>query len=245
VRLHGSEVRVASQPGQGSAFTVILPRGHAHLPSDRVAAASTSATASVGVRSFAEDALGWLPGTEVPTDVFASPTSERGGSAPGARRFRIVLADDNADMRQYVTRLLRSQWDVEAVGDGRAALAALRERPADLLLADVMMPDLGGFELLRALRADPATHDVPVILLSARAGEESRVEGLEAGADDYVIKPFSARELVARVEAHLKMCRSPSSEPVRQRRPGHRAGAGSRPQSRRSRRTGRRWAGCV
>src|SRR6185503_11829259 len=109
------------------------------------------------------------------------------------------------DMREYVTRLLRARWDVEAVSDGHAALAAVRARPADLVLSDVMMPGLGGFELLRALRADPSTRDVPVILLSARAGEESRVEGLQAGADDYVIKPFSARELVARVEAHLKL----------------------------------------
>jgi signal transduction histidine kinase/DNA-binding response OmpR family regulator len=123
----------------------------------------------------------------------------------GSRRSRIVLADDNADMRQYVTRLLREHWDVEAVGDGRAALAALRARPADLVLTDVMMPGLDGFGLLRALRDDPALRDTPVILLSARAGEESRVEGLAAGADDYVIKPFSARELVARVESHLKM----------------------------------------
>jgi CheY-like chemotaxis protein len=115
-------------------------------------------------------------------------------------RRRIVLADDNADMRQYVTRLLQPRWDVEAVADGRAALASLHARPADLVLSDVMMPGLDGFELLRALRDDPATRDIPVILLSARAGEESRVEGLRAGADDYVIKPFSARELVARVE---------------------------------------------
>jgi signal transduction histidine kinase/DNA-binding response OmpR family regulator len=204
VRLHGGEVRVESQPGRGSVFTVTLPRGQAHLPPERIAAVSSSATASSGGRSFVEEALGWLPAVEDSVDVLAAPPVPE-DTRVDARRFRIVLADDNADMRQYVTRLLQPRWDVEAVADGRAALASLRARPADLVLSDVMMPGLGGFELLRALRDDPATRDIPVILLSARAGEESRVEGLQAGADDYVIKPFSARELVARVETHLKM----------------------------------------
>jgi signal transduction histidine kinase/DNA-binding response OmpR family regulator len=202
VRLHGGDVSVQSQPDRGSAFTVTLPRGYAHLPAERIATAASRATASVGGRSFVEEALGWLPGAEEPADVPAAPTAP---GRDGARRFRVVLADDNADMRQYVTRLLRPRWDVEAVGDGHAALEALRARGADLVLADVMMPGLDGFALLRAVRADPATRDVPVILLSARAGEESRVEGLQAGADDYVIKPFSARELVARVEARLEL----------------------------------------
>jgi signal transduction histidine kinase len=119
----------------------------------------------------------------------------------------VLLADDNADMREYVRRLLGRHWTVETVADGEAALAAARERPPDLILTDVMMPVLDGFGLLRELRADPRTRTVPVILLSARAGEESRVEGLDAGADDYLIKPFSARELVARVNAHLELAR--------------------------------------
>ena len=110
-------------------------------------------------------------------------------------------------MREYVRRLLAERYDVEAVPDGEAALAAARARPPDLVLSDVMMPRLDGFGLLNALRADPRTQTIPVILLSARAGEEARVEGLEAGADDYLIKPFSARELLARVRGHLEMNR--------------------------------------
>jgi PAS domain S-box-containing protein len=117
----------------------------------------------------------------------------------------ILLADDNADMREYVMRLLNRRYEVEAVADGRAALEAALARRPDLVLADVMMPELDGFGLLQELRADPRTSLIPVILLSARAGEESRVEGMQAGADDYLTKPFSARELTARVEAHLKL----------------------------------------
>jgi len=119
----------------------------------------------------------------------------------------ILLADDNADMRNYVRRLLHQQYEVETVADGVTALERIRQHPPDLLLTDVMMPGIDGFELLRSLRADPQTQGIPIILLSARSGEESRLEGLAAGADDYLIKPFSARELLARVEANLKMAR--------------------------------------
>jgi signal transduction histidine kinase len=204
IRLHGGEVRVESEPDRGSAFTVTLPRGVAHLPSDRVVA-DTTATAPSALRGlFDEEARGWLPDAELGVEDLdpAAALPERSTAANGPR---ILVADDNADMRSYVVRLLRSRWTVEAVSDGEAALVALRAARPDLLLADVMMPGLGGFELLAAVRADPATRGVPVILLSARAGEESRVEGLQAGADDYVTKPFSARELIARVEAHLRL----------------------------------------
>ena len=108
-------------------------------------------------------------------------------------------------MRDYVRRLLGERYSVEAVSDGQAALEAAQRRRPDLVLSDIMMPRLDGFGLLRALRADNNLREVPVILLSARAGEEASVEGLEAGADDYLIKPFSARELLARVRANLDM----------------------------------------
>jgi PAS domain S-box-containing protein len=119
----------------------------------------------------------------------------------------VLVTDDNADMRQYLGRLLSTTYEVEEAADGEAALAVARAGPPDLVLADVMMPRLDGFGLLRELRADSRTRTVPVVLLSARAGEESRVEGLAAGADDYLVKPFSARELLARVGAHLEMAR--------------------------------------
>ena len=108
-------------------------------------------------------------------------------------------------MRDYVKRLLGDRYEVTAVSDGTAALATALATPPDLILTDVMMPGLDGFALLRDLRADERTRTIPVILLSARAGEKSAVEGLEVGADDYLVKPFSARELLARVTTHVQM----------------------------------------
>ena len=123
--------------------------------------------------------------------------------SPTGTTARILVADDNADMRDYLSRLLSARFQVEVVGDGTAALEAVRRRPPDVIISDVMMPGLDGFQLLAALRADEAVRTTPFILLSARAGEEARIDGLHAGADDYLVKPFSARELIARVDAQL------------------------------------------
>ena len=208
-KLHGGNVRVESTVGQGSTFTVTIPRGTEHLPAERIQAARSAASTAVGAGVYAEEAQRWLPdewkaadATMLPQPASASPSSL---PEPTAKRELIVVADDNADMRQYLRRLLGGRYEVHAVSDGRQALETIRLLRPTLLLADVMMPVLDGFGLLRAVRNDPALAIMPIILLSARAGEESRVEGLQAGADDYLVKPFTARELLARVEAHLKM----------------------------------------
>jgi PAS domain S-box-containing protein len=196
VRLHGGTVTVESVVDRGTAFTVTLPFGAAHLPQDNVAAPSGPGSATAGAAPFVGEALRWSP-----------PAAER---APGERgEARILLADDNSDMRDYVTRLLEEHWTVEVVADGEAALARARARaaPPDLILSDIMMPGLDGYQLLQALRADERTRGIPVIFLSARAGDEARIEGLSAGADDYLVKPFSARELLARVGTRLEIAR--------------------------------------
>ncbi|WP_339384573.1 hybrid sensor histidine kinase/response regulator [Oscillatoria sp. FACHB-1407] len=105
------------------------------------------------------------------------------------------------------TDALSDRWQVEAVTNGAIALNMIQQQLPDLVLTDVMMPEMDGFQLLSALRANLITQSIPIILLSARAGEEATVEGLEAGADDYLIKPFSARELIVRVETQLQMSR--------------------------------------
>lgn len=210
VQLHGGSIAVSSVVDQGTCFTVSLPGGHAHLPSERIQASRTLTSTAVGVIPYIEEARRWLPTERTEATVLGSDLAELDQStlrreAPASNSARILIADDNADMRDYLRRLLSQQYTVEVVGDGMAALATIRQQMPDLLLTDVMMPGMNGFELLRSLRTDPTTQDVPIILLSARAGEEAQIEGLAAGADDYLTKPFSARELLARVEASLKL----------------------------------------
>lgn len=211
VKLHGGRVRVESEVDRGSSFIVTIPLGKVHLPADRIGGARTLASTEVRGEAYVQEALRWLPGRQTVSDgvqVASLPSSSesRQQSIPhSAQRSRILLADDNIDMREYVQRLLFEQYEVVAVADGESALETARQVRPNLILADIMMPRLDGFGLLRALRADPELRNIPVILLSARAGEESRVEGLDAGADDYLIKPFSARELLARVRSHLAM----------------------------------------
>ncbi len=207
VKLHGGSISVASRVEEGSRFTVRVPMGKAHLPVEKIGAASNGASTRIRAQAYVEEAMGWL--SEAPQEA---PTASRVEDLAPAAAFTqsrdqvVLLADDNADMRRYVERLLtHSGYRVQAVVDGQAALVEARRRKPDLILSDVMMPRLDGFGLLAKLREEDSLKEVPVILLSARAGEEAKIEGLRAGADDYLVKPFSARELLARVETNLKL----------------------------------------
>jgi signal transduction histidine kinase len=209
-RLHGGTVDVASAVGVGSTFTVALPFGVAHLPADRIATSAEPPRPS-SATAYVEEAWRWLPTTPravvgAPVDLDA-PAAHAPASAdrpPGVDRpARLLIVEDNADMRTYLQRLLEGRGTAEAVGDGVEALEVARSWEPDLIVADVMMPGLDGLELLRAVRADPRLSPISVILLSARAGDEARVEALRAGADDYLVKPFVAAELLARVESQL------------------------------------------
>ena len=207
VKLHGGEVSVESALKAGSCFFVTVPLGTSHLDPGHIGAETGLSSTATGAAVFVEEALRWLPDNgQVPETGFEPYTGEHSANTLGPRP-RVIWADDNADMRAYVTRLLSERCDVKTFPDGLAALEAARANPPDLVLSDVMMPRLDGIGLLRALRADPSTSHCAVILISARAGEESRIEGIAVGADDYIIKPFNAAELVARVETRARMAR--------------------------------------
>jgi PAS domain S-box-containing protein len=204
VKLHGGSVTVDSAVGKGTTVTVGIPFGTAHLSKDQIGAERSVASTALHAETYVEEALQWLApdadnalADELRVDV----------ASHGSKRNRVLVADDNADMRDYLRRLLAARYEVTTVANGSEALAAALADPPDLVLTDVMMPVLDGFELLKRLRADQRTKTLPIIVLSARAGEESSIEGLDVGADDYLVKPFPARELLARVDAHISLAR--------------------------------------
>ncbi|RJQ70172.1 response regulator [Pseudonocardiaceae bacterium YIM PH 21723] len=204
VGLHGGQIRAESTEGQGTSFTIALPYGAAHLPGDSVRAEPAIAATSSSSDPFIQEALRWMPGDGVQplAESTANPVAQSGVPA------RVLLCDDNADMREYLDRLLRGAgYQVSIANDGQDALEAARREPPDVVVSDVMMPRLDGLGLVGALREDGRTAAIPVLLLSARAGEEASIEGLQAGADDYLVKPFSAAELLARVRANIEMAR--------------------------------------
>ena len=218
VQLHGGVITASSTEGAGTTFIIRLPFGHAHLPADALVPAGRAATVSATADPFVQEALRWLPGTaqggggtearsgheEITPGHDTDPSAQAGRALPA----RVLVADDNADMREYLARLLRSAgYRVTTVTDGQAALDAVRAGAPDLVISDVMMPRLDGLGLVTALRADARTAAVPVLLLTARAGQEASIEGLRAGADDYLVKPFSAAELLARARASVELAR--------------------------------------
>src|SRR6185436_10010039 len=153
VRLHGGRISVQSTSGEGTTFEVRIPRGRAHLPADRVRE-EAGATPLRAAQAYVEEALRWLPAAD------GSPSP---GLATGPRQGRIVIADDNADMREYLGRVLEPRYEVELVGNGTLALAAIRRARPDLLLTDVMMPEMDGFQLLTAVRRDSGLRGLPVM----------------------------------------------------------------------------------
>ncbi|HYF33036.1 MAG TPA: PAS domain S-box protein [Chitinophagaceae bacterium] len=194
VQLHGGEISVTSKVHEGTEFTVAIPTGKHHLPAENVVEKDTDS--NIGLSdAFIEEA----------DSLITKPATARGNAIKDAPT--ILVVDDNADMRQYLRNFLQEQYNVITANNGMDALHKLNDHPVDLIVSDIMMPVMDGIELLKTIKARPNTSACPVILLSARAGEEARVEGFDIGADDYLVKPFSTKELTARVASQIHLAK--------------------------------------
>ncbi|MBL9003779.1 MAG: response regulator [Myxococcales bacterium] len=214
VELHGGTVSVDSAPGAGACFTVRLKTGSEHLHARNNAESSgDSASADTRLPVSVNPALAHVThGIDPRLEASGRTSSQTLGmllpsNMTDQGRAHIVLAEDNADMRAFLSELLAPYYNVTTVTDGKSALTAIQSQLPDVVLADVMMPHLSGIELCRELKSDQRTRTIPVILLTARSGIDETMEGFSSGAADYLVKPFSPRELLVRVSVQLKVRR--------------------------------------
>lgn len=197
VKMHGGSITVESVENQGTTFKVSIPLGFKHLPSDQVIKATEEQTSTaINPEAFTEEASRWIVDHK-----------HNGVAVSQTTKLSVLLAEDNADMQMYIKSILSEFCEVHTVSNGRQALDLMRTLKPDLVLTDIMMPEMDGIGLLKALRSDQTLRTIPVILLTARAGEEARIEGLQSGADDYMTKPFGRLELIARVTSNLQLSR--------------------------------------
>jgi signal transduction histidine kinase/DNA-binding response OmpR family regulator len=184
VNLHGGSISAASQVGVGSSFCVSLPLGTAHLPAEVIQPAPVNETAGSAAR--------WV---ETPLEVLADTETDD----PDDERPLVLIVDDSADIRQYLRQCLGGSYRLLLAADGEQGLARAQAALPDLVVSDLMMPGLDGIGLCQQLKTDERTSHIPVVLLTARTNEASRLRGLDTGADDYLTKPFRPAELQARV----------------------------------------------
>ena len=183
VQLHHGDIFVKSDPGAGSCFYIRLLLGRTHLADDEIVAQAVSETIFEPQKSM--DDAGQEASVAIRTDH---------------KKSRLLIVEDNEDVRFYIRDFLADRYQIKEAPDGMAGLAVARTWLPEIIISDVMMPGMDGFELCKKLKTDELTSHIPVILLTARASESSKLDGLEIGADDYIIKPFNAKELKMRVK---------------------------------------------
>ena len=197
VQMHKGTITVESKLNKGSIFTVKIPVGKEHLNSDHISTTKTDEDV-ITSNIYVDEVETLLELNQKQKSKFLS--SKEKSALP-----IILVVDDNADMRVHISSVLSNNFNVITANNGMDALHKIKETIPALVLSDIMMPLMDGIGLLKEIKSNKATANIPVIFLTARAGEESKVEGLETGADDYLVKPFSAKELLSRVKAQIKM----------------------------------------
>ncbi len=200
-RLHGGDVKLVSELGQGATFTLTLPRRPDQPATIRPAEAKGPS---------------WRPPASI-VDEFSEETETGDRPGPAANAALALVVEDNAELREFIANVLGARYRVKTASNGKLGVALALELKPDVVISDVAMPEMDGYQLCRALRAEPGTRATPILLVTARTEVASVLEGFEAGASDYVLKPFHGRELLARVDVHVRLRRIMQEMAVQER----------------------------